>query len=62
MHSKISVSPLEYKLQILCFRKAMLKDYYKSFPSTKNYLEILEILSEIRCLEREKNRYREYIV
>ena len=51
--------PLDYKLQRLVFKKDIKKDYYKLFPCTKDYLEILEIIREIQCLQREKNRYKE---
>jgi hypothetical protein len=50
---------ISFKLQTLHLKKNMIKDYYKAFPSTKDYLEILEILREIQCLQREKNRYKE---
>jgi hypothetical protein len=61
MYSEISLSPLDNKLQRLRFIKDMKKDYYKAFPSTKDYLQILEILREIQSLEREKNRLKENI-
>lgn len=53
------LNPLDYKLQTLCFKKDIKKKYYKVFPSTKDYLEILEIIREIQCLKREKNRFKE---
>jgi hypothetical protein len=59
MYSEISLSPLDNRLQKLHSKKDIKKFYYKSFPSTKDYLEILQILHEIQCLQREKNRCNE---
>jgi hypothetical protein len=59
MHYEIPFSGLDNKLQILYFRKDLKKDYYKAFPSTKDYLEILKLLREIQSLKREKTRYKE---
>jgi hypothetical protein len=53
------LNPLDYKLQTLLFKKDIKKENYLLFPSTKDYLGILEILREIQCLQREKNRFKE---
>lgn len=53
------LNPLDYKLQTLFFKKDTKKENYLLFPSTKDYLEILEIIREIQCLKREKNRFKE---
>ena len=42
----------EQRLQQLLFQKELLKDYYKHFPNTCNYLYILNILSEIQSCKR----------
>jgi hypothetical protein len=53
------LNPLDYKLQTLLFKKDIKKENYLLFPCTKDYLGILEILREIQCLQREKNRFKE---
>jgi hypothetical protein len=53
------VNSLDYKLEKLLFKKDIKKEYYLLFPSTKDYLQILEIIHEIQCLQREKNRFKE---
>jgi len=46
----------ELQLQKLLFEKEMIKDYYKYFPNTNNYLRILSINSEIACHKRKISR------
>lgn len=53
------LNPLDYKLQTLCLKKNIKKEYYLLFPSTKDYLEILEIIREIQCLQCQKNKFRQ---
>ena len=42
----------EDELQKLLFEKEMIKDYYKYFPNTNNYLRILSLNSEIAFRKR----------
>jgi hypothetical protein len=46
----------ELQLQKLLFEKEMIKDYYKYFPNTTNYLRILSLNSEIACRKRKISR------
>jgi hypothetical protein len=46
-----SLQTLEKRVQQLKFMKDMKKDYYKSFPNTRIYREICELISQIRYLE-----------
>ena len=39
------------KINMLKFTKDMKKDYYKSFPNTKTYKEIIVLISQIKYLE-----------
>lgn len=42
----------EKRLQQLLFQKEMIKDFYKIYPNTYNYLNIRNLLSEINLYKR----------
>ena len=46
-----SLQTLEKGVQQLKFMKDIKKDYYKSFPNTRMYREICELISQISYLE-----------
>ena len=39
------------KLQHLSMQKSMMKEYYLAFPNTNTYLNILDVISEIKSLK-----------
>lgn len=50
-----SLKSIDYKLNSLKFSREMKKDYYRAFPSTYVYFEIMRLDSQIKALERKIN-------
>lgn len=48
----------ESHLRKLLYEKEMVKDYYKYFPTTKHYVRILHLNSEISFYKRKLSRNR----
>lgn len=46
----------ELHLRKLLYEKEMVKDYYKYFPTTKHYVRILHLNSEISFCKRKLSR------
>lgn len=46
-----SIETLERRLYQLKFIKDMKKDYYKHYPNIKIYMEICELISQIKYIE-----------